>query len=747
MPVTAGTIITSGGGGDTASVSASAGGTLICIITAQKDGAGIWGPPSWYLGTDHDEALCVFGAETDAGDTTQIELLSVDPLEVGVRVCEVQVDGGGDGDSQLITITVTDDDEESGPVIADFDTVPNIATDFSAWLGWLSTRLGQFRAYCPLARGTAYYVSNSAGNDSNDGLSVTTPFKTLAKVQTALDGAASNADLRFRFLRGDEWAEATGLTVSVASVTLDDYGDGSAALPLFNRFIQDYTASTWTNAAGNRWTLAETHTIVWVREKLDRLGETRGTGLIRVASSGAVTSTANSWFWGSNVLHVNLNGDNPNTKKLEGVEQNSLTGIKLASAADGCRIRNIRADGWGAIGANLGYCFMSAVSGTNANLWENLEGYYSGTHIMGHLCSGASGGKLMAVGCKTGYGIDSGDEGQFIGFATSGSQEVWNIDGVSVYGDAKTSLWGYATDHNAGTAFAAHTTTGNPAMIVSHGLTVKQGLTGSVKSTSIAQSDGSTLTAVSDFANCCSFEVNTIHQRPAEARLNDWGYARIQYGSQFYFRPESGAAFAGMHVAIAEAFRAYYVNSYFEFDYQDIPGGHRMILTNRAAASVNAFEVIHCQFNYINASAPDFCAGFDYNVVFNDTLANGTGSSQTAKMVNSIMSTDSAAPENYLALTNQATSLLNNAFFNLDTSTVERGYSTGVGTVTLSEQPGLGTPLAALLAAGSSSVQLSHDIHGRPRRISTPDIGPEDYTSSVGYQRPMSVNDWPEFYQ
>jgi hypothetical protein len=154
------------------------------------------------------------------------------------------------------------------------DAAPNIATDYSAWLRWMYKRVGQFASKCPLARGTTYYVSN-AGSDSNDGLTTSTPLQTLAAVQTIFDNYSTGASVnaRFRFKRGDIWTQAAGLTIpQVSDLTIDDYGSASDANPLFNRFSKDYTASTWVNAAGNRWTLAETATIVWVSEIADRLG-------------------------------------------------------------------------------------------------------------------------------------------------------------------------------------------------------------------------------------------------------------------------------------------------------------------------------------------------------------------------------------------------------------------------------------------------------------------------------------------
>jgi hypothetical protein len=64
----------------------------------------------------------------------------------------------------------------------------------------------------------SYYVS-SAGNDSNDGASPATPWKTLAKV----NGATFVAGDRVLLRRGDRWKEI--LTVPRSSLALGAYGD------------------------------------------------------------------------------------------------------------------------------------------------------------------------------------------------------------------------------------------------------------------------------------------------------------------------------------------------------------------------------------------------------------------------------------------------------------------------------------------------------------------------------------------
>jgi hypothetical protein len=607
--------------------------------------------------------------------------------------------------------------------------VPNIATNYVDWRWWNHRRIGQYHDHCPLARKNTYYFSNSLGNDSTGNGSQSLPFKSLTKLQTIHDSLPTVADTRFRMLRGDVWQDGVQVDITKQQVTVDDWGTG--AVPELNHFTRDYTASTWTNDIGNRYALSESNTITWVREIADKLGETRGTHLIRVATATDCTSTANSWFWtSSGTVYVNLSGDSPNTKKIEGVVQNSHTGIKLSSNADGCRLQNIKACGYGAIGANLGYNFMSQVGGNQANMFIGCEGYYSGTHIMGQLGTGLSGGKLMMLNCKVGLCIDPAGESQFIGFSALGSQEVWNEYGTVVYGAAKNSTWNYATSRNNGGGFAAHTTSGAPMMIVSNALNIKQGITGAALATLIDQNDDSTITGVSDFPNCKAFEVNTVVEQPAQGRLFDWGYGRIKYGCKYYLRPNSSAALDGIHTGVSEALRTYFVNCYIDIDYQNEPNANLMAFFKGTDGSVKAIESIHSWWNCRNLTGHDLGSAFNYDLWADGTTLPGAGSSHTSKIISSMLTCDAAGPFNSLALTNQAANVKNNAFWNIDqTAGKERGYDNGVGNITLSAQPVLGTATAALLQAGYTGVLLSNDINGKKRTVATPDVGPEDFSS------------------
>lgn len=78
------------------------------------------------------------------------------------------------------------------------------------------------------ASSQTYYVSYSSGNDSNDGLSASTPWKTLGKVSSQTFGAGDSILLK----KGDAWTGETlylnGNGTSSNWITLSSYGTGTA---------------------------------------------------------------------------------------------------------------------------------------------------------------------------------------------------------------------------------------------------------------------------------------------------------------------------------------------------------------------------------------------------------------------------------------------------------------------------------------------------------------------------------------
>jgi len=82
-----------------------------------------------------------------------------------------------------------------------------------------------------LAAGTVYYVSSSLGADSNNGTSPSTPWQTLAKVNSM----TFNPGDQIRFQRGDTWTGTLDITSSGTSssvIALWFYGSSTSHRPL-----------------------------------------------------------------------------------------------------------------------------------------------------------------------------------------------------------------------------------------------------------------------------------------------------------------------------------------------------------------------------------------------------------------------------------------------------------------------------------------------------------------------------------
>jgi hypothetical protein len=106
--------------------------------------------------------------------------------------------------------------------------------------------------FSALAEATTYYVSSSAGSDSNNGTSAGTAWQTVAKVnaQTLLPGDS------VLFRRGDVWNESLVPSASGAAgnpITFDAYGTGAA--PNLTGYYA-VPSSAWVLVSGNAWKAA-----------------------------------------------------------------------------------------------------------------------------------------------------------------------------------------------------------------------------------------------------------------------------------------------------------------------------------------------------------------------------------------------------------------------------------------------------------------------------------------------------------
>jgi hypothetical protein len=148
--------------------------------------------------------------------------------------------------------------------------------------------------------GSTYYVDSAAGIDSNNGTTLQTPWKTVAKVNAAALAAGDTV----LFKRGGVWTESLAPAASGTSgnpIAFDAYGVGPA--PLLTGYLA-LPAATWTFVSGNVWKATVTASSMnYVL--FDTVWGVKQTAQANIQNRG-------DWYFASNTLFVFSSG-NPNT--------------------------------------------------------------------------------------------------------------------------------------------------------------------------------------------------------------------------------------------------------------------------------------------------------------------------------------------------------------------------------------------------------------------------------------------------
>ena len=104
-------------------------------------------------------------------------------------------------------------------------------------------------ALCVHVNATTYYLSSSVGNDSNNGTSSSSPWKTLNKLNSF--AASLKPGDKVLFNRGDIFYGNITITAAGTSSSVITYGTyGSGAAPIISGFSN---VTAWTNLGGNIW--------------------------------------------------------------------------------------------------------------------------------------------------------------------------------------------------------------------------------------------------------------------------------------------------------------------------------------------------------------------------------------------------------------------------------------------------------------------------------------------------------------
>ena len=263
-------------------------------------------------------------------------------------------------------------------------------------------RLALLAGICLLATGAwaaTYYVDATLGDDSKDGLSTATAWKTIAKVNAATFAAGD----QILFKRGEAWRESLVPPSSGASgnpIKFDAYGTGEA--PAITGQLS-LASANWTLDSGNIWKATVTSTgMNYVLFK----GSVWG---LKHTTSKTECVANYDFFFMSNTLYVYSQG-NPatyygavaamlmtngqliyvNGKSWVDIQHFKLSyydayGVRIAGASDHINVANVVADGQIPAGAlPHGYYVNVSPNPTDINFY-NVDAYrnYDGLRFDG----------------------------------------------------------------------------------------------------------------------------------------------------------------------------------------------------------------------------------------------------------------------------------------------------------------------------------------------------------------------------
>ncbi len=183
--------------------------------------------------------------------------------------------------------------------------------------------------------GTVYYVDATLGNDSNDGLTPTTAFLTLAKIITQQTANASCNTYLLK--RGEEWIESFNMVEDCTYIS--NYGALSDPKPMIIGAESAPSTGSWTDLGSDTYSCtytrdpgAESTTHIWYN-RVTPLEE----------GSGAGSLTENQYFWAANVLTVKLpSGETPLTSGIVDRVEIPYRDRNLALRANNLSIKDVQ---------------------------------------------------------------------------------------------------------------------------------------------------------------------------------------------------------------------------------------------------------------------------------------------------------------------------------------------------------------------------------------------------------------------
>jgi len=258
-----------------------------------------------------------------------------------------------------------------------------------------------------LFAGTIYYVDATNGSDSNSGTSPEIAWKTINKV----NNSSFNPGDSILFKKGEIWREQLIVPSSGSSgnpITFGAYGSGDD--PIINGAE---VIPGWTNYNGNVW-----QAFITTEPKVVILDKTIGSH----KSSIVNCSSANDWYWDSNILYFYSTTD-PDTKTVEAGKRDNAILVDMS-------IDYISIDGINVQGANA----YAILSNANYTIIQNCTAEFSYEGFRTY----SSADNTTASNCTVQHiryrGIQFGDTGKAIIDGCT-ITDVREKDGILICGD------------------------------------------------------------------------------------------------------------------------------------------------------------------------------------------------------------------------------------------------------------------------------------------------------------------------
>ena len=323
------------------------------------------------------------------------------------------------------TGTITGTPTQTGPQTVDFRVRDSMQASASQTFTITVDAASSSSSY------TSYYVDSQIGSDSNNGTSSSSPWRTLAKVNSKSFSAGTHILLK----RGDTWRETLSPSSSGEGgnpIVFDAYGTGAAPIISGADLLPQ---SAWTLCSGCQGN-------IWRASVSTQPNIVLFNGLLgNPKTSISALAAARDWYWSSDVLYVWCSMNPGSVYGNPGVEAGNRIVVANLSALAYVSVQNLQLSGSNGLPTN-GVVYAHTQNGISPHdlVLTNLvltNGAGHGVHledcnnctVQGSTISNMASDGISVVSLSTTHPITGSS---IVGNTVSDS----NHDGIATYGCA-----------------------------------------------------------------------------------------------------------------------------------------------------------------------------------------------------------------------------------------------------------------------------------------------------------------------